>query len=263
MSYDCSTIFRDDQYLDTFERLRLIPRPLCYWYAWDALRRVIPSSKSSVLDVGAGVGQFTEPFLEVAKILKNDIQLSQLEPSPAMRKRLESQSRDLGTTDSTILPYKLEAMISYDRTFDCILLSEVIHLFDDIPTQLKVVSSLSDSSTIVAARVGTREQVAARDWYQWYPEAREIDIRRSPSVEELETAFESAGFSLTKTSVDESRWLPQRVFRSLMLNRAYSSFRLTSDVLHEQQSQSMLHDTASRQYIWFQYEMTWIIAKQR
>jgi hypothetical protein len=158
---------------------------------------------------------------------------------------------------------RIEDLGGVGHTFDAILLSEVLHLCDSVPAAVDALRSAIAAEGVVGVRVGTREQVAARDWYFWYPKARAIDISRSPTRDELVAAFENGGFDVALSFMDESRWLPITTFQDMMLHRAFSSFRLIGETEHAEQSELMLKDTSSMGDVWFSYEMSWLIATPR
>jgi hypothetical protein len=122
---------------------------------------------------------------------------------------------------------------------------------------------MTANESIVAVRLATREQVASRDWYRWYPESHRIDIARSHPVDRLLDEFRRGGFDVSLSVVDESRWVPISTFQDMMTHRAFSVFRLTDPADHRRLSEKMLRDTSRTDDVWFSYEMSWLIARPR
>jgi hypothetical protein len=253
-------VFDDEDYLKAFDRVRIIPRQLRDWYSWDLMRRVVPEPTVKMLDAGAGLGQFTESIHSAAHTLNLNTEITLLDSSLNVCNRLRRMPWPTSLSP-TIANLKLEDAGHSLGPFDAILLSEVVHLFDDLAAVVKGLRGLAGPATIVAIRLGTREQVQARDWYRWYPEAHQIDIERSPSGADLVAAFHDGGFRTVASAVDESRWLPAPVFQDMMAHRAFSGFRMATGSDHAELSRAMLRDTSSNANVWFSYEMTWLIAQ--
>ena len=257
---DPDRIFDDLEYIKAFERSRAIPRPLRDWYCYDLLRRLYPREIVRVLDVGAGVGQFLEPMVSTANGLDLIPTVTLLDPSPSMIEQLQ-RSNSHGVGRHELVMGTLEGLSGDRGTHDAILMSEVIHLMPDHQVMADVVSGIVGDG-VIGVRFGTPEQVATRDWYRWYPEAREIDVERSPALNALLPSFQEAGLTCEVRVVDESRWIPTHVFQDMMANRAFSSFRLIDQSLHRRQSEMMRTQTSGRSHSWLSYEMTWVLARR-
>lgn len=255
---ESSHVFDDEDYLKAFESVRFVPLPMRDWYAWDLLRRVHPSSNLRVLDAGAGLGQFAEPVCNVAQSMDLPIELTLLDSSAPVCQMLGRMPWKSPTPN--IVHRRIEDASSDLGRFQAILLSEVLHLFDDLSAPLTALRDMTSADSVVAVRFGTREQVKSRDWYRWYPESQEIDIDRNPSGERLLKDFEAAGFSAKLYPADESRWIRASTFQDMMIHRAFSAFRMIDPEMHAKRSEAMLADTATLTDVWFSYEMSWLIA---
>jgi SAM-dependent methyltransferase len=254
-------IFEDDAYLKTFNDFRTLPAPLLDWYSWDSLRTLQPRDDLSVLDVGAGRGQFSGPLLRHARQISSQVRISLLERSGNMCVALQ-ESTVASTPEIAVVHNdfaEFSAAPENHGKYDLIFLSESVHLLGSWPAALSSLVAMSAANSAIAIRLCTREQVANRSMFRWYPAARQIDMDRHPSLHQIEEAIHDLNLSLRLQIVDESHWLTRESYRSLLASRSFSSLHMMDEAEHWRGTAQMLRDTKDMSHIWLDYPMTWAV----
>ena len=211
-----------------FVRHRLLTTSLRSWYATNLLARLprdLREERIRFLDVGTGTGQFASEITSAAKKQGLRVHVTVLEPSPAFRSYLTCTR---SARRYQINNERLEEFYP-GIPFHLILLSEVAHLFHDLPGIFMHLARMLVPGGIVGLRYSSRQQVLDRNWYDFFPVARNIDVSRAPCAEEYENLLITQGFDCSTEAVDDSYGLDERKRFEIVANRAYSSFCLVPE----------------------------------
>lgn len=141
----------------------------------------------SIVDVGAGTGRFAYP-------LANWFEATVYAIEPSEKMRAETTGKTCARGEVVVLDGNAAALPINDASTDAAFLSMVIHHIPDLKaaaTELARVLKPSAHVYIRAAFSGRLEEVP---WYTWFPEAKEVDEKRLPSVNFVKEAFAAAGF---------------------------------------------------------------------
>jgi SAM-dependent methyltransferase len=172
----------DEDTAAAYKAVREVPRDgLSDWR--EAVRRQLrPAPGMTLVDIGAGTGQFAAAFSDWF-----DIDVVAVEPSAAMREQIPRtptvQARE-GDAMSLPLP---------DRSADAAWLSLVIHHVPDLEAAAHEIRRVLRPDAPVLIRQGFPGRLAGVELVRWFPEtARAVDAY--PSVDGVCTAFAAAGF---------------------------------------------------------------------
>jgi ubiquinone/menaquinone biosynthesis C-methylase UbiE len=173
----------DDETAAAYKAVREIPRDgLGDWR--DAVRRHLsPSPGMTVVDIGAGTGQFATAF--------NDwfgVSVLAVEPSAAMRAHIPRRSGiQVLEGDASALPLP-------DGSADGVWLSLVLHHIPDLEAAAREFRRVLRPGAPVLIRHGFPGRTDGIETVRWFPEtARSVDS--TPSVEQVCQVFGTAGFS--------------------------------------------------------------------
>jgi ubiquinone/menaquinone biosynthesis C-methylase UbiE len=173
----------DDQTAAAYKAVREIPRDgLAEWR--DAIRRHLsPAPGMTVVDIGAGTGQFSAAFRDWF-----GVDVVAAEPSAAMRAHIPRRPGiRVVAGDAGTLPLP-------DGCADGAWLSLVIHHIPDLQDAAREIRRVLRPGAPVLIRQGFPGRVDRNEFVRWFPEtARMVDT--SPSVEQTGQAFAAAGFS--------------------------------------------------------------------
>jgi SAM-dependent methyltransferase len=173
----------DEQTAAAFKAVRELPRDgLSEWR--EAVRRHMrPASGMTLIDIGAGTGAFASAFSDWF-----DIDVVAVEPSAAMRARItETPSIQVLAGNATALPLP-------DESVDAAWLSLVVHHIPDLHAAAHEIRRVLRSGAPVLMRQGFSDRLDDRiELVRWFPETARI-ASTFPSLEEVCTAFEAAGF---------------------------------------------------------------------
>jgi SAM-dependent methyltransferase len=173
----------DDQTAAAYRAAREIPRDgLSEWR--EAVRRHLrPSPGMTLVDIGAGTGQFSTAFSEWF-----DIDVVAVEPSAAMRERIPR------TPAIRALDGSASALPLQDASADGAWISLVLHHIPDLGAAAREIRRVLRPGAPVLIRGGVAP--TSHDGIEnvrWFPEtARLIDT--FPSIEDTCRAFAAAGF---------------------------------------------------------------------
>lgn len=173
----------DDRTAAAYKAAREIPREgLSEWR--EAVRRhVRPSAGMTLLDVGAGTGQFASAFRDWF-----GIDVAAVEPSASMREKIPR------TPGITVLEGDASSLPLPDESADAAWISLVLHHIPDLPAAALEIRRVLRPGAPVLIRggvSGTRHDEIEN--VRWFPEtSRTIDTY--PSVDETCAAFAAAGF---------------------------------------------------------------------
>lgn len=177
----------DGRTAEAYKAVREVPRPgLSEWR--EAVRRHLrPAQGMTVLDIGAGTGQFAAAFSDWF-----DLDVVAVEPSVAMQDRIpRAPTIRVLEGDASALPLP-------DASADAAWLSNVLQHIPDLGGAAHEIRRVLRAGAPVLIRAGmsrhgSRGRYDGIENVRWFPEtARTIDT--FPSVEETCSAFAAAGF---------------------------------------------------------------------
>lgn len=158
----------------------------------EALKAGVPAREvASILDLGCGTGRFTAALGEAFGCAVVGV-----EPSAAMldvaRSRGEShvEWKQGGAED---IPLESGAV-------DLVFMSQVFHHVADPGRALREIGRVLTPAGHLAVRNGVREQIRELEWLKCFPEALEIEERRTPSRQELTETVCARSFDLISSS---------------------------------------------------------------
>lgn len=212
----------------------------------------------NILDIGCGTGQFSISIAEIfpdCHIDAIDISSSQIETLKSIMK-----SKSI----SNISCYVLDFMkFHLSKTFDVIILSEVLHLFDDLDELfLKAVSLLSNGG-VIFIRTPTPAQIMKRKSYNYFPKCRYIDLSRCKCEELIKSALTIHGANIiSKIEVDESVTISCKHYINGFKNKQYSTLYLISEKELNIGIEKMRKDLTGYESIRSDFEMTGYFIKK-
>lgn len=172
----------DERTAAAFKASREIPRDgLSEWRG--AVRRHLRlSSRTTLVDIGAGTGQFAAAFSDWFRVT-----VVAVEPSAAMRQRIPRTNAIRALEgDAAALPLP-------DGSADAAWLSLVIHHIPDLPAAAREIRRVLRPGAPVLIRQGFPERCGGIENVRWFPETARI-VADYPSVEATCRAFAAAGF---------------------------------------------------------------------
>jgi ubiquinone/menaquinone biosynthesis C-methylase UbiE len=173
----------DPQTAAAYKASREIPRDgLTEWRA--AIRRHLrPTRGMTLVDIGAGTGQFATAFSDWF-----DISVIAVEPSAAMRAQIPRMpSIEVRDGNANALPLP-------DASADAAWLSLVIHHVPDLAGAAREIRRVLRPGSPVLVRQGFSDRIDDRvDMVRWFPETARI-AGTFPSLQEVCDAFAAAGF---------------------------------------------------------------------
>ena len=140
----------------------------------------------SILDLGCGTGRFTEDLAVCF-----DAEVVGIDPSKKMLAQARPKQRDpriryaLGRAETLPLP---------DNSIDLIFMSMVFHHFDDPKLAARECRRVLRDEGTVFLRAGTRDQISAYPYVDFFPETRPILEECLVAGSSIREVFESAGF---------------------------------------------------------------------
>ncbi|TQS43799.1 class I SAM-dependent methyltransferase [Cryptosporangium phraense] len=257
-----SGIFEDRAYVTAFERNRYVAAHRAEEYAAEAIKEAPDVAHLEVLDVGAGTGQFAGPLHRAAASRSSSHQIILLDNSTEMASHLRTASAELGPSVRAVTDdfwhYRNSASDVHVTLF-----SESIHLLGDLDKVIAAVAGFSAPRGVLALRIATREQVHARPWYQWYPDALAIDLMRHPSKAELMKYLHDAGYDAYSREADESRVMSAHELGEMLEAQSFSALRLMDGHAFGEGVRRMRKDLRRAGDVHFDYRLTWTIARLR
>ena len=172
----------DDQTATAYKAVREIP--------WDGLtewrhavqRHLRPAQGMTLLDIGAGTGQFASAFADWF-----DLSVIAVEPSASMRDHIPRES------GVQVLEGDANSLPLLDQSADAAWLSLVIHHIPDLEAAAHEIRRVLRPGAPVLIRQGFPGRLERVELVRWFPEtARAVD--NYPSLTETRTAFAFAGF---------------------------------------------------------------------
>lgn len=172
----------DEQTAAAYKTVREIPRDgLAEWRA--AIRRHLsPSPGMTVVDIGAGTGQFATAFSDWF-----GLRVLAVEPSAAMRDQIPR------TPTIQPLDGSASALPLPDESADAAWLSLVLHHIPDLAAAAREIRRVLRPGAPVLLRQGFPGRLAGVELVRWFPETARA-VESYPSVEDTCAAFAAAGF---------------------------------------------------------------------
>lgn len=154
----------------------------------EALKSSIPKQVvRKILDLGCGTGRFTAALGRAF-----ECSVVGVEPSSAMLKVARSQSEpnvEWKQGQAENIPLESQAV-------DLVFMSQVFHHLVRPEQALREINRVLTSAGYLAIRNGTREHNKELEWLRFFPEALEIEDKRTPSQQELEELVCGQSFEL-------------------------------------------------------------------
>ena len=172
----------DDPTAAAYKAVREIPRDgLAEWR--EAVRRHLrPAPGMTLVDIGAGTGQFAAAFSDWF-----DLSVVAVEPSAAMRERIpQTAAIQAVEGDATSLPRP-------DGSADAAWLSLVIHHVSDLGAAAREIRRVLRPGAPVLIRQGFPGRLGGVELVRWFPETARV-VESYPTVEATCAAFATAGF---------------------------------------------------------------------
>jgi ubiquinone/menaquinone biosynthesis C-methylase UbiE len=173
----------DERTAAAYKAAREIPRDgLSDWR--EAIRRHLrPSRGTTVVDIGAGTGQFSTAFSEWF-----DVSVIAVEPSAAMRALIPR------TPSIEVREGNAEALPLPDGSANAAWLSLVIHHVPDLERAAREIRRVVRPGAPVLMRQGFSDRIDDRiEMVRWFPETARM-VGTFPSLREVCDAFAAAGF---------------------------------------------------------------------
>ena len=172
----------DEQTAAAYKAVREVPRDgLSEWR--DAVRRHLrPSQGMTLVDIGAGTGQFAAAFSDWF-----DVTVLAVEPSAAMRDQIPR------TPAIQVLEGTAGALPLPDASADAAWLSLVLHHIADLEVAAHEIRRVLRPGAPVLIRQGFPGRLDRVELFRWFPETARA-VETYPSVNDTCTAFAAAGF---------------------------------------------------------------------
>jgi len=154
----------------------------------DALKSSIPKQEiRKILDLGCGTGRFTAALGKAF-----ECSVVGVEPSSAMLNVAMSQNEpnvEWKQGQAENIPLENQAV-------DLVFMSQVFHHFTEPQSALQEINRVLTLGGYLAIRNGTREYNKELKWLEFFPEALEIENKRTPSQQELRESVCGGSFEL-------------------------------------------------------------------
>jgi SAM-dependent methyltransferase len=184
MTSSVARISYDEETAAAYKAVREIPRAgLSEWR--EAIRRHLrPSPGMTLLDLGAGTGQFSAAFHDWF-----DIEVVAVEPSAAMRAQIPStEAIRVLEGDASTLPLP-------DASTDAAWLSLMLHHVADLDAAAHEIRRVLRPGAPVLIRQGFPGRLDEVELVRWFPETARA-VETYPSIADVRAAFGAAGFRM-------------------------------------------------------------------
>jgi SAM-dependent methyltransferase len=180
--HDVARISYDEETAAAFKTVRELPRDGLSEWREVVRRHLRPSPGTTLVDIGAGTGQFAAAFSDWF-----DLDVLAVEPSAAMRAQIpRTPAIQVLEGDACELPLP-------DESADAAWLSLVIHHIPDLEVAARETRRVLRPGAPILIRQGFPGRLDGVELVRWFPEtARAVDSY--PSVEQTCQAFAAAGF---------------------------------------------------------------------
>lgn len=218
--------FRHPDYSAGFRANRSIPAHAMDLYA-ARIQEHLPKNliQLRILDVGCGTGRFSAPLMH--RLCCEQISYLGIDTSPVM---IAEFSKELSPTTRAKIELRTCDVHKVTEKYDLILISEVIHLLDDVHETVKHCTHILRKGGLIAIRTTQLPDLIERDWYKWFPKCLSIDLARHKSQELINNSLSHEGlFVPNPFRIDESTVLDRESYIALHEQRSYSTMRLLPD----------------------------------
>jgi SAM-dependent methyltransferase len=174
----------DDQTATAYKQVREVPRTGLEAWREAVARHLRPSPGMTLIDIGAGTGQFASAFVDWF-----DVNIVAVEPSAAMRAQIPAR-RGIRALEGSAAALPLP-----DQSADGAWLSLVIHHLPDLTAAAAEIRRVLRPGAPVLIRQGFPGRATHKRTFPWefFPEA-DRTVNSYPSVEQVSQAFAAAGF---------------------------------------------------------------------
>ncbi len=211
-----------DEIARVYDQSRCSEAPhLEWWYAWMIEAAQLGPGKRLV-DLGCGTGRLTVPLVR-----RCGCEAVGLDSSAEMLAKAQSREAPAGLTwiqgDMTNTGLEPES-------FDCALMSLVLHFIEDYVGAFREVYRLLRPGGVLLIRQPTTDEAGENAVHRFFPGALTIDRKRTPFRAELTWWLEQAGFVDIETELRVQIGYPQvdRLLTELRL-RVPRALRMMSD----------------------------------
>jgi len=208
-----------------YDAARGMDRPHIAWWLTRLADRGRLGPGKRLLDLGCGTGRWTIPLVE-----RTGCRALGVDNSAAML--VKARAKDATGRITWLLGDVLAPPVA-PESFDCALMSLMLHHLDEPVAAFRAAFAALRSGGVLLIRQGTLEQIADEPAHRFFPEAITIDRKRTPFRVEVESSLEEAGFDEIETEVVRMR--THRSAEDWLLEaepRVCSVFRLISDQAH-------------------------------
>jgi 2-polyprenyl-3-methyl-5-hydroxy-6-metoxy-1,4-benzoquinol methylase len=251
-----ATPFDQQTYRLAFERYRRMPPAVFDRYY--TLLGADASGGGTLLDVGAGPGLLAEALLQA---LPESWNVVAVEPSAELAGAARSRLARFGSR-ATVTQRRFADLSNAER-FGAAWLSEVAHLLGDPRIWAGRLASHVLPGGRVLVRTSTHRQLVGRQWYEYFPTARAVDLARHPTRSAVVDALAGAGFAdVEATTVNESRIVEPAVMIEMFRRRAFSTLHHVDDAELRAGIEAAAVRTRGLDTITYDYEMTAYTARR-
>ncbi|HEY6963138.1 MAG TPA: class I SAM-dependent methyltransferase [Gaiellaceae bacterium] len=172
----------DERTAAAYKAARELPRAGLLEWREAVGRHLRPTPETTVVDVGAGTGQFATAFRDWF-----DVRVVAVEPAAAMRRQIpRTDSIHVVAGDATAIPVA-------DASADAAWLSLVVHHIADLEAAAGELRRILRPGAPVLIRQGFPGRVDGVELVRWFPETARV-VDSYPTVEEVCDTFAAAGF---------------------------------------------------------------------
>ena len=213
------------QISEVYDAARTPDRPHIEWWLTRLAEAGGLGPGKRLLDLGCGTGRWTIPLVE-----RTGCAAVGVDSSPAMLAKAREKDRQGRVTWllGNVLAPPVQA-----QTFDCALMSLVLHHLAEPVVAFRAAFEALRPGGVLLIRQGTLEDISDDPAHRFFPEAVTIDRKRPPLRVEVETWLGEAGFENViaepvrqRTHNSPQDWLLEAE------PRVCSVFRLMSDEAH-------------------------------
>jgi len=180
-----------------------------------------------LIDLGCGTGRWTIPLAE-----RTGCEAAGLDRSPEMLAR--AQEKDAGGR-VTWLVGDVERLELAPDSFDCALMSLMLHHLEDHLETFRGVRRILRPGAVFLIRQGTLEQIINDATHRFFPETVTLDRKRTPLRAEVERWLAAAGFrDISAEEIAQTSYSSNENFLERSGHRVCSVLRMISDASFEE-----------------------------